>query len=182
MYIVIETNRLRLDYVDMRRVGEYFDNVTSWEESFKYFNKHAHENVIQTVSLFQDWIMRYSEHPFRWLIYLKQCNQVIGQINVHNYKLGYKNAEIGYAIGPPFHGSGYATEACQAVIDYMFEIANVHTIQAVAHVDNQASQAVMKKCGMRFEAVLHEREFIEDAYADSILYYITEDMWRQTKK
>lgn len=181
MGIFIETKRLRLDYVQMGKVSEYFDNVTSWEESFKYFNKHAHENVVQTVSLFQDWIGKYSEHPFRWLIYLKQCNQVIGQINIHNYKIGYKNAEIGYAIGPAFQGSGYASEACQAVINYMFENAGVHTLQAVAHVDNHASQAVMKKCGMRFEAVLHEREFIEDAYSDSVLYYITEDMWKESR-
>ena len=54
-----------------------------------------------------------------------------------------------YALDPAHHGKGYATEAAQALIDYAFEYFNLKRIVANTEFSNLASQAVMKKLGMK---------------------------------
>jgi RimJ/RimL family protein N-acetyltransferase len=46
---------------------------------------------------------------------------------------------------------GYAAEAAQAVIDFLFSYFNLRRIVATTEYDNEASQAVMRKLGMTVE-------------------------------
>ena len=57
-----------------------------------------------------------------------------------------------WAISPPRQGKGLATEAAQALIDYMFDIRRLARIIATTENDNHASIAVMRRLGMRIEA------------------------------
>ncbi len=64
-----------------------------------------------------------------------------------------RSAEVGlfWAVDPDHQGKGYATEAARAVIDYLFGPENLNRIIATTEYDNAASQAVMRKLGMRLE-------------------------------
>jgi RimJ/RimL family protein N-acetyltransferase len=53
-----------------------------------------------------------------------------------------------WALGVPFRGHGYATEAAQAVIEYAFSELNLKRIVAMTEHDNAASIAVMMRLGM----------------------------------
>ena len=59
-------------------------------------------------------------------------------------------AEVGLFWGllKAHQGQGYATEAAQAIIDFMFNERNLHRIVAVTDHDNHASQQVMERLGM----------------------------------
>ncbi len=57
--------------------------------------------------------------------------------------------EIGYWIGRPFWGRGYATEACQGLIQNAVDTLKVRRIKAGVFVDNPASQTVLKKLGFQ---------------------------------
>jgi RimJ/RimL family protein N-acetyltransferase len=56
--------------------------------------------------------------------------------------------EIGYAIAPAYRGQGYATEAAQGLIDNAFRDARTRLVQAHTLAHENASTAVLKKCGM----------------------------------
>jgi RimJ/RimL family protein N-acetyltransferase len=60
-------------------------------------------------------------------------------------------AEVGlfWATDPAHQGRGYATEAARELIDHAFETLRLARILATTEHDNQASQAVMRKLGMR---------------------------------
>ena len=58
--------------------------------------------------------------------------------------------EIGYWVGRPFWGKGYATEAAQAVIDYGFVALNLDGVDVSCRVVNEASRRVIWKCGFHF--------------------------------
>jgi RimJ/RimL family protein N-acetyltransferase len=62
-------------------------------------------------------------------------------------------AEIGYWLGMPFWGSGYATEAARAVIDHSFGELGHETLAAGARVNNPASRRVLEKCGFQWTGV-----------------------------
>ncbi len=60
----------------------------------------------------------------------------------------WPEAEMGYWIGQPFWGRGYATEAVRAVVDLGFETFDLTTVFSSTRGDNTASQRVLEKVGL----------------------------------
>jgi RimJ/RimL family protein N-acetyltransferase len=61
--------------------------------------------------------------------------------------------EIGYWLGVPYWGRGYATEAARAVIDHAFSGCELELLEAGARVSNPASRRVLEKCGFQWTGV-----------------------------
>jgi RimJ/RimL family protein N-acetyltransferase len=61
--------------------------------------------------------------------------------------------EIGYWLGVPYWGRGYATEAARAVIDHAFATLDHDRLVAGARVSNPASRRVLEKCGFQWTGV-----------------------------
>jgi RimJ/RimL family protein N-acetyltransferase len=59
-----------------------------------------------------------------------------------------RTAELGYWIGVPFWGCGYATEASRALVDFGFTMLALDRIHAHHFERNPASGRVMQKIGM----------------------------------
>lgn len=57
---------------------------------------------------------------------------------------------LGYWIGEPFWGKGYATEAAHAVIDHAFNVAGHNEMLASCRLTNPASRRVIEKCGFQY--------------------------------
>jgi RimJ/RimL family protein N-acetyltransferase len=87
-------------------------------------------------------------------------------------RLEHGRAELGYWIGRPFWGRGYATEAVREVLRYGFTSLGLHRIHASHFARNPASGRVMVKVGMRREGVAraHVRRF--DRFEDLVQYGI----------
>lgn len=84
-----------------------------------------------------------------YAIFLKATNRLIGAVGL----VGVCGNEggIGYWIGEPYWGRGYATEATQALIKFCFEILKLTRIEAEYLVSNPASGRVMQKAGMHYK-------------------------------
>jgi RimJ/RimL family protein N-acetyltransferase len=61
--------------------------------------------------------------------------------------------ELGYWIGVPFWGCGYATEAARGLIDRAFGDPGCKGLTARARVSNPASRRVLEKCGFQWTGV-----------------------------
>jgi RimJ/RimL family protein N-acetyltransferase len=83
-----------------------------------------------------------------WLVHLRGSDDVAGWIRVARESVTRDRAELGYWIGQPFHGQGYATEAARAVLTAGFDGWRLATVESGAQVDNDASFVVMRKLGM----------------------------------
>lgn len=57
--------------------------------------------------------------------------------------------EVGYAIKKDHWAKGYATEAAHGCLKYGFEELDLERIVAVAYPENEGSQKVMRKLGMK---------------------------------
>lgn len=60
-----------------------------------------------------------------------------------------RSAELGYWIGTPYWGRGYATEAASAAVAWGFESLGLETIRADCLASNVASARVLEKLGMQ---------------------------------
>ena len=56
---------------------------------------------------------------------------------------------LGYWLGEPWWGNGYATEAAHALVDLAFKATSRERINAVCRVTNPASRRVLEKCGFQ---------------------------------
>ncbi len=59
------------------------------------------------------------------------------------------SAEIGYWIGKPWWGAGFATEAASALVRYCFTTAGFKRLTCCHFEDNDASKRVIQKLGFR---------------------------------
>jgi RimJ/RimL family protein N-acetyltransferase len=66
---------------------------------------------------------------------------------------GRQGAELGYWIGVPFWGCGYATEAARGLIDHAFGDLGYEVLTASTRVSNPASRRVLEKCGFQWTGV-----------------------------
>lgn len=63
--------------------------------------------------------------------------------------------ELGWWVGRPFWGDGYATEAARRLLRHLFADLGYGSVWATAHPDNAGSRAVMAKLGM--DMARHQR-------------------------
>lgn len=83
-------------------------------------------------------------------IFLRERNTLCGGVGLMT-EPDHHRAELGYWIGVPFWGKGYATEAARAVVNYGFSTMKLHRIFASHVPGNPASGGVLGKIGMRYE-------------------------------
>jgi len=58
--------------------------------------------------------------------------------------------ELGYWIGEPHWGRGYATEAAHALVDLAFRATMIDALNVSCRVTNPASRRVIHKCGFQY--------------------------------
>ncbi|MCF7825322.1 MAG: GNAT family N-acetyltransferase [Candidatus Marinimicrobia bacterium] len=107
-----------------------------------------------------------------------QSGNLVGAIGLMITKR-FNRAELGYWVGHPFWGRGYATEAAQAILRYGFEELQLNKIYATHMTRNPASGRVMQKIGMDQEGVLKQHALKWDHFVDLAAYGILATTWQQ---
>ena len=95
---------------------------------------------------------------------------------------GDANAELGYWIGAPYWGQGYATEAAREVVRYGFEQLRLHRVHAAHFGNNRASGRVLTKIGMSYEGTLREHHRKYGDYEDRVQYGLLVGEWRAARR
>jgi RimJ/RimL family protein N-acetyltransferase len=96
-------------------------------------------------------------------------------------RLGEGLPELGYGLGVPFWGRGYATEAARAVIDQAFGTAGHDVLYAGALVSNPASRRVLVKCGFQWTGVELRRVRAIASSAPSDRFRLDRSLWASLK-
>lgn len=103
----------------------------------------------------RDFIARTQEGllnggELRVAIILRESDTLCGGVGLR-IEAEHRRAELGYWIGVPYWGNGYATEAATALVKYGFSTLGLHRIFASHVTNNPASARVLRKIGMRHE-------------------------------
>ena len=91
----------------------------------------------------------------------------------------HQHAELGYWLGVPYWGQGYATEAAREMLRYGFKDLGMHRIFASHFKRNPASGRILQKVGMKYEGCQREHLRKWDQFVDSELYGILKREWEQ---
>lgn len=131
-------------------ITEYMENLYDTPEQEKEYTRKYIENV-------------YGFYGFGvWTVVKKDTGEVIGRAGL-SYREGFEEPELGFVIGVPWQGQGYAYEVCRAVLQYGREQLGLGTIQALVEPGNQASLHLCKKLGMtvRGMEVLKKKQYVK---------------------
>jgi RimJ/RimL family protein N-acetyltransferase len=113
----------------------------------------------------------------RGAITLKGAGVLCGGIGLQ-VDADHRRAELGYWIGVPYWGNGYATEAARAMVEYGFEILGLQRIFASYVPRNVASGNVLRKIGMRQEGYLRSHILKWGEFLDLEMYGMLAADWR----
>ena len=89
--------------------------------------------------------------------------------------------ELGYWLGVPFWGRGYATEAARALIDYAFAELGHEALSSGARVSNPASRRVLEKCGFQWTGVQLRRIRAINSAAPIDRFRLDRGLWASLK-
>jgi ribosomal-protein-alanine N-acetyltransferase len=97
---------------------------------------------------------RLRQHPgevewWNWLAVRRDTHEAIGSVAFAGKPDETGAVLIGYAMYPGGQGSGFATEATQALVEWAFTQPGVRVVRAMAPVWNTPAVHVAEKVGMR---------------------------------
>lgn len=181
--ICLETERLivrNFKPEDWRDLQEYISN----EEVMKFESPWdcSEESLKQTAEDF-------SKGDTFWAVELKALGKMIGHI--YFGKTGpdsFQTRMIGYIFNNRFHGNGYATEGCRALLDHAFNSLGIHRVIGLCSPENEPSWKLMERLNMRKEGhslkavTFRTTEEGEPVWWDEYRYAILAEEWFAHKK
>ena len=117
----------------------------------------------------------------RWGIWQVDSNQLIGTCCFDKIHRNFRRVNLGYNLSSKFWGSGYASEACQAIIEWAFDKGlgtPVNRIQAITVPENVKSEKVLKRLGFQQEGLLREFGFWKGQPRDMHMFGLTKSDWQ----
>lgn len=102
--------------------------------------------------------------------------EVLGDLALHLSSDG-RSAEVGYTFCSRHWGNGYAVEALDALIGYLFEELDVTRVFGMLHPDNPASAMVMERCGFLYEGHTRSSFWLDGEVSDDWIYGLTRQDW-----
>ena len=144
---MVESLRLKITKLDSSMYYDIHRNSLD-EDNRRFVPDEVFETVEDAQEVVDQLIENYDSEdgPFVYAIIRKEDNENIGYVQLVKIKEGW---EIGYHIAKEFTGSGYATEAVNAFLNYLKDSKGVKEIYGVTLADNLASRRVLEKCGFK---------------------------------
>ena len=131
-----------------------YDLAKHFDQTVGFFWRATHSQIYRELSKLKDKGLVTAEEisqsgkPNRILYSITEADtgKFIGVGSLHEVA-GHDAPHMGYWIGEPFWGKGYATEAARALVDLYFKATTQQTLLVSARVSNEASIKIIRKCG-----------------------------------
>jgi len=172
----LETERLRLRPFTFDDEAAVFA-LASDPAIARFVRFEAHRTRAETRAFLELVFDHYRRgDPFAWAIVLREGGCLIGSCGFVSQAPERKSAEIGYWLGKPYWGKGYAVEAARALVRFGFEQMGLERVEAKCFLENRAGQHVIEKLGMRCEGT-DGNDRIKGEYPELQLFSVARCDW-----
>lgn len=179
---VLETERLRLRKLTMHDAADIY-SYSQDPRVAQHVLWDAHRSIGESKAYLRYMLRKYRmNEPASWGIELKSTGQIIGTIGYMWIQTDNAAAEVGYSLSRMHWGKGIMTEALERVIAYAFDSLNLNRVEAIHELDNPASGAVMRKCGMQREGTLRQKLMNKGKFVDVDIYAIVRSDYQRIAK
>ena len=175
--IEIATTNLLLRYYTAEDAPRIYELITDEEVikaigvPYPYEMKHAEE----WIATHQNMLEKKTGMPMA--VVLKRTGELIDDASLVNMRMPHRHAELGYWLGRPYWGNGYATEAARALLEYAFTELEMNRIFASYLLENKKSEYILKKLGMKYEGVFRQHVNHHGVYSDLAYCAVLRQEW-----
>lgn len=107
--------------------------------------------------------------PF--LVFSPDGETLLGGLTVSHIRRGVtQSGVLGYWMGSPYAGKGYMSAAVRAVIEYVFDTANLNRLEAACLPHNVTSVRLLENVGFTREGYARRYLRIDGRWQDHILF------------
>ena len=142
---VIATQNLRLRRPNREDVGSIAALASDWEVA-KQTERIPHPYTAIDAEQWLASVIDVAAEETAFVITTAERGSVVGAIGLAPAHID-EGVELGFWIGKPYWGRGYATEAARALLGFAFDDLGVTQIVAGAFRENRASLRVLEKVG-----------------------------------
>lgn len=146
---ILETERLKVRESTLEDVADFYRIYK--DPSITYYMENLFEDPDKERAYIKDYIRHiYGLYGYgMWTVILKETDEVIGRAGV-SIRDGYDVPELGFMMDVVHQRKGYASEVCQAILDYANKELQMESVQALVCAANEASIKVLRKLGFTY--------------------------------
>lgn len=175
-WMIAETKRCIIRELTMDDIDALFElyskpGITDFVEPLYDYDKEC------------EYERAYIEHMYgyyeygMWLVFSKETGELIGRAGLENRDYCdeqetqgvpgtyHSEMELGYIIAPEYQRQGYATEVCQAILEYAWENLCPDRINCLIDEENYPSRRLVEKLGFQLIGK-------NDVTGESLLRYV----------
>ncbi|HJB26713.1 MAG TPA: GNAT family N-acetyltransferase [Firmicutes bacterium] len=116
----------------------------------------------------REWLQKASE-TYQFAIVKRENNTLIGNCGIESISHVHRTAEVGLFIGEEENrGKGYGTQALELLVDYGFQVLNLHSLMLRVYSFNERAIACYQKVGFREFGRRRQCYYLNGTYYDSI--------------
>lgn len=176
--IELATPRLLLRWMDEDDTAAHYA-VHADPDVVRYLGRPPWSDLAQAAGSIATTRANYDNGSgLRLAVVLRDSGALIGDVSLFHIFDPGRRCEVGYALGRPHWGRGYACEALRALLDYGFDTLDLNRVEADIDPLNTASARVLDKLGFRQEGYMRERWIVDGVPADSAFYGLLRREWR----
>lgn len=165
----IETDRLVLRRYIENDIDGIYDLIT--DKRLQTYIKYPKLTKDEELENIRKWIENYDiDKKEKWVIVLKETNEVIGNVQVNDINKKNNYCNIGYGIRYNYQGMGFATEAVTHISNYLLE-SGYYLIEASINELNIGSRRVLEKSGFIKDGYIANRRINDDGTYSAVEYY-----------
>ncbi|MGP1438260.1 MAG: GNAT family N-acetyltransferase [Treponema sp.] len=166
----IETKRLILRSFTLEDAKNVFEYASD-PEVVKYLTWEAHKNIEESIHVIKTFYL--NDNTF--CIELKDEKKCIGAFELRPKEDIFS---FGYVLNRKYWNCGIMTEVLQKMLEISFTTLGAKCFEGAYYEGNEASGAVMKKCGMAYQGIKRKFEcknniFTEIGYKITLEEYIS---------
>ena len=177
----LETERLRLSVMRPNKaadVANYFSRNRSFHE--KWSQTHESNYFLKST---QKEYLKYDLKEFKrgflvplWITLKDDPSTLLGRVSFFNFAYGgMMSCSMGYHLDKNAVGKGYMTEAIKASCEMLFEVMNLHRIEAFILPENEKSLSTINRCGFKHEGTRYSYMHINGKWRDHLSFYLLKE-------
>jgi RimJ/RimL family protein N-acetyltransferase len=163
---------------DIDFLAEHLNDINCIGEYWSDFEQRSKSDWVKWFDSIQP--SENARFEARVFIIEKKDGTRIGSIH-HFLDRPHRLMELACWLVPSERKKGYATEATQLMVDYLFLSRELARIQAIVDVRHIASQRVLEKAGFQREGTMRDETFDRGEWRDFHLYSILRREWKEPK-
>jgi len=160
--------RLYLSPINIEDAKKY----TEWVNDLEITINLGIASEIITVEKEKEILEKISKEGYNFAIVELDEDELIGNCGLMDVNMKHRKAELGIFIGnKDYWNKGFGKEAVKLLLDYGFNLLNLHNIYLRVHSFNKRAVKCYKSCGFkeigrRREAYIVGKEKYDDIYMD----------------